>query len=124
MSNIIVMYHNPKYNKNMKYLQAYQFELRPNGAQNHRMRQFAGSCRFVYNKALAWQNEQYQANNHCKFDYTQLANLLPQWKQEASLNWLKDSPGQTLQQAIKDLERNFKNFFAKLAKFPKFKRRG
>lgn len=108
----------------MKRLQAYQFELRPNGEQKRRMKRFAGACRFVYNKALAWQKEQYQADNHCKFSYTQLANLLPQWKQEPSLSWLKDSPSQTLQQALKNLERSFKNFFAKRAEEPKFKKRG
>ena len=37
----------------MKRLQAYKFELMPNGEQIRAMRRFAGSCRFVYNKALA-----------------------------------------------------------------------
>ena len=41
----------------------------------------------VYNKALAWQNEQYQADNTFKFSYSKIANLLPQWKTE--LAWLK-----------------------------------
>jgi putative transposase len=39
----------------MKRLQAFKFELRANGGQQRQMRRFAGSCRFVYNKALAWQ---------------------------------------------------------------------
>jgi len=34
-------------------LQAFKFEGRPNGEQVRNLRQFAGSCRFVYNKALA-----------------------------------------------------------------------
>ena len=37
----------------MERLQAYKFELMPNGEQIRAMRRFAGSCRFVYNKALA-----------------------------------------------------------------------
>ena len=64
----------------MKLLQAYKFELMPNGEQMRSMRQYAGSCRFVYNKALAWQNEQYTADNSFKFSYTKIANLLPEWK--------------------------------------------
>jgi len=106
----------------VKRLQAYKFELMPNGEQSRAMRQYAGSCRVVYNKALAWQNEQYQADNTFKFGYTKIANLLPLWKGE--LAWLKDAPSQTLQQSLKNLESSFRNFFAKRADFPKFKKKG
>ena len=108
----------------MKRLQAYKFELMPNGEQIRAMHRFAGSCRFVYNKALAWQNEQYQADNSFKFSYTKIANLLPEWKKSPDTLWLSESPSQTLQQALKNLESSFKNFFAKRADFPKFKKRG
>jgi len=106
----------------MKLLQAYKFELMPNGEQSRLMRQHAGACRLVYNKALAWQNAQYQADNTFKFSYTKIANLLPQWKDE--LPWLKDAPSQSLQQSLKNLEASFRNFFAKRADFPKFKKKG
>lgn len=107
----------------MKLLQAYKFELMPNGEQIRTMRRFVGSCRFVYNKALAWQNEQYQADNSFIFSYTKIANLLPEWKKSPDTIWLSESPSQTLQQALKNLESSFKNFFAKRADFPKFKKR-
>ena len=108
----------------MKLLQAYKFELMPNGEQIRAMRRYAGACRFVYNKALAWQNEQYTADNSFKFSYTKIANLLPEWKKSPDALWLSESPSQTLQQALKNLEYSFKNFFAKRADFPKFKKRG
>ena len=108
----------------MKKLQAYTFELIHNVEQTRAMRRYAGACRFVYNKALAWQNEQYAADKTFKFSYTKLANLLPDWKKDSATAWLKESPSQTLQQALKNLEASFKNFFAKRADFPKFKRRG
>ena len=108
----------------MKRLQAYKFELMPHGEQLRAMRGFAGACRFVYNKALAWQTEQYAADNSFKFSYTKLANLLPDWKLDPTTTWLKESPSQTLQQALKNLETSYRNFFAKRADFPKFKRRG
>ena len=76
------------------------------------MRRFAGACRFVFNKALAWQNEQYAVDKAVKFSYTTLANLLPLWKQDPAIQWLKESPSQPLQQTLKDLERAYKNFFA------------
>ena len=86
------------------------------------MKQFSGCARFVYNRALAWQNEQYQLDKSFKFSYTKLTALLPEWKRE--LPWLKDCQAQLLQQSIKDLESAFKNFFAKSSDFPKFKREG
>jgi putative transposase len=39
----------------MQHLQTFIFERMPNGEQQRNMRRFAGSCRFVYNKALAIQ---------------------------------------------------------------------
>ena len=47
----------------MQRLQAYQYELTPNGEQRRNMRRFAGSCRFVFNKALALQKENHEAGN-------------------------------------------------------------
>ena len=100
---------------------AFKFELMPNGEQTRKMKQFAGCSRFVFNKALAYQNEQYEADNSFKFSYYKLQNLLPEWRQE--FVWLKDSHSQMLQSSLRDLERSFKNFFAKRVDFPKFKRK-
>ncbi|AQS50470.1 hypothetical protein PAEH1_01000 [Paenalcaligenes hominis] len=47
----------------MKRLQAYQYELTPNDAQRRDMRRFAGACRFVFNRALAWQKDRYAASS-------------------------------------------------------------
>ncbi len=66
----------------MKRLQAYKYELMPNGDQVRAMRRFSGSCRFVYNKALALQKENHAAGN--KFiGYVAMAAKLPIWKREA-----------------------------------------
>ncbi len=108
----------------MKRLQAYKFELMPNGEQQRKMRQFAGACRFVFNKALAWQKEQYAADQSNKFSYAKIANLLPAWKQDPASVWLTEAPSQALQQTLKNLESSFKNFFAKRADFPRFKKKG
>ncbi|MBW9536896.1 helix-turn-helix domain-containing protein, partial [Escherichia coli] len=47
----------------MKRLQAFKFQLRPGGQQEREMRRFAGACRFVFNRALALQNENHEAGN-------------------------------------------------------------
>lgn len=101
---------------------AFKFEIMPNGEHIRKIKQFCGCARFVFNRALAWQNEQYQQDNTFKFSYTKIANQLPQWKKE--LAWLKTCHSQVLQQSLKDLESAFKNFFQQRADFPKFKRKG
>ena len=107
----------------MQRLQAYKFELRPNGEQERNVRRFAGSCRFVYNKALALQQERHKAGEK-KLGYAGLCTLLTEWKTQAEMLWLSETPSQALQQALKNLERAYKNFFEKRADFPRFKKKG
>jgi putative transposase len=105
----------------MLRIQAFKYELMPTGEQQRKMRRFAGSCRFVFNKALALQTANHEAGN--KFiRYVEMANLLPAWKSEFA--WLRDSPSQALQHALKNLDRAFTNFFEKRADYPRFKKRG
>ena len=66
----------------MKRLQAYRYELMPNGDQLRDMRRFSGSCRFVYNKALALQKENHETGNTF-IGYVAMAAKLPVWKREA-----------------------------------------
>jgi putative transposase len=106
----------------MQRLQAYKYELMPDGEQERDMRRFAGSCRVVYNKALALQKENHEAGN--KFiGYVAMAKHLTGWRNGLDTPWLKDAPCHPLQHALKDLEKAYKNFFAKRADFPKFKRK-
>lgn len=102
--------------------QAFKFEITPNREQSHRINQFCGCARFVFNHALAWQNAQYAQDNSVKFSYTMIANLLPFWK--AEFPWLINCNAQVLQQSLKDLEKAFRNFFQKRSGFPKFKKKG
>ena len=87
------------------------------------MRRFAGACRFVFNRALARQNENHEAGNKY-IPYGKMASWLVEWKNATETQWLKDAQSQPLQQSLKDLERAYKNFFQKRAAFPRFKKRG
>jgi putative transposase len=107
----------------MQRLQAFKFELMPDGEQRRDMRRFSGACRFVYNKALALQKANHEAGG--KFmGYVALAKLLTEWRNGPDTPWLKEAPCHPLQHALKDLELAYKNFFAKRADFPRFKRKG
>jgi putative transposase len=107
----------------MQRLQAYKYELRPDGQQARQMCRFAGSCRFVFNKALALQKGRYEQGEK-KLGYAGLCKLLTEWRNSAETAWLADAPVHPLQQALKDLERAYSNFFAKRADFPRFKKKG
>ncbi len=107
----------------MERLQAFKYELMPNGDQQRDMRRFAGSCRFVYNRALALRKENHEAGGKI-INYVALAKQLTAWRNGAETPWLKDAPVHPLQHALKDLETAYKNFFAKRADFPRFKKKG
>ena len=107
----------------MQIQQAFKFELMPNGAQLRSMRQFAGACRFVFNKALALQQSHY-ASGGKYLSYVDMAKNLTQWRNSSETLWLKEAPVHPLQHALKDLDRAYKNFFKGLGRFPRFKKRG
>lgn len=115
----------------MQRLQAFKYELKPDGGQQRNLRRYAGSCRFVYNKALALQQANHEAGE--KFiGYVAMAKHLTAWRNGEETPWLKDAPVHPLQHALKDLEKAYQNFFAKRADpsatlragFPRFKRKG
>ena len=122
-SDVVEFFHRPNYGVTMQRLQAFKYELRPDGQQERQMRRFAGSCRFVFNKALALQKERHEQGDK-KLGYAQLCKQLTQWKLDSSTAWLTDTPSQALQQTLKDLERAYSNFFAKRTDFPRFKKKG
>ena len=107
----------------MQRLQAYKFELMPDGEQRRSMARFAGSCRSVYNQALSAQKERYSKGEK-KLSYAQLCKSLTVWRSNPETPWLRDAPIHPLQQTLKDLDRAYVNFFQKRAAFPTFKRRG
>ena len=107
----------------MQRLQAFKYELMPTGEQQRDMRRFAGSCRFVFNRALALQKERYERGDK-KLGYAGLCKELTAWRNGTETRWLSDAPVHPLQQALKDLERAYASFFARRAGFPRFARRG
>ena len=127
MSRLLLLNHRPNkiltYNMPMQRLQAFKYELMPTGGQQRDMRRFAGSCRFVFNKALALQKTRHEQGEK-KLGYAELCKRLTEWRYGADTSWLKDAPTHPLQQALKDLERAYANFFAKRADFPRFKKKG
>lgn len=103
--------------------QAFKFELMPTGKQQCALRCFAGARRFVFNKALALQNERHAAGGKY-IGYVAMEKLLTAWRHSEETPWLKEAPVHPLQHALRDLECAFQNFFAKRAGHPRFCKRG
>ncbi len=96
----------------------YRFRLYPNKEQEEFLNRQIGHCRFVYNKLLEIAKRDYEQEGK-KWNYYQYKRLLSELKEE--FPFLKEANSQSLQEAVKWLDRAFKNFFKGLAKFPKFK---
>jgi len=87
------------------------------------MKFFAGTCRYVFNRALALQKERY-AEGQKKLGYAELCRRLTQWRHDPETAWLAEAPIHPLQQSLKNLERAYANFFSGRADFPRFRKKG
>ena len=92
----------------------YKFRLKLREGEEQKFAQFAGSCRFVWNKALAMQDGLLRNENGKMLPKTKLLNLLPEWKAEHA--FLRQPHSQILQQSLIDLDRAYQGFFGKLKK--------
>lgn len=104
----------------VKINRSYKFRLYPNSGQTEMLARHFGCARFVYNYFLNQRMEQYRLTGKSD-DYYAQAKSLTALKKNADTEWLKEVSAQTLQQAIRNLDSAYTNFFKKKAKFPKFK---
>lgn len=106
----------------------FKYRLDPIGGQRQLFAQFAGASRFLYNRGLSLRKTAYEKEGKSIAYFEQNNELVPLKKQEGTL-WLKDIHSQVLQQALKNLDTAFQNFFQniKLGRkpgFPRFKCKG
>jgi putative transposase len=104
----------------MKQNKAYKLRLYPNKEQKVLLDKTFGSCRFVYNNALAYKQEAYE---HSKQKYTKYDSIndLTEIKKIEEYSWLKEVDSVALQQSLIDMDRAYQGFFKKKSRFPKFK---
>ena len=101
---------------------AFKYRFYPTDEQAAELSRTFGCVRLVYNKALeertrAWYGEQR------RISYVQSSAALTQWKKTEELAFLAEVSSVPLQQALRHLQTAFGNFFAKRAKYPRFKSR-
>lgn len=101
---------------------AVKVRLYPNAAQRHRLKCLFGAVRWIYNWGLKRRRSAWKERGE-SLSYEDLANRLPELKKQEETAWLKDVASQPLQQALRNLDRAFSNFFNKKLKahYPTFK---
>ena len=97
---------------------AYKYRIYPNKRQKELLAKTFGCCRFVYNHFLNKRIETYQKEQKT-LSYNQCSSELTKLKSE--LTWLREPDKCSLQNALKDVDRAYKNFFNNNAGFPKYK---
>ncbi len=105
---------------------AFKFRLNTNGVIEADLYQYAGNCRWLWNKALRMNLHRLE-NKQPLLWYGELDWFSKLWKKSDEHGFLKLSPAQTLQQTLKQLERAFKDAFDKkqpLKRIPTFRKRG
>lgn len=101
---------------------AFKYRFYPTRAQIKELSRTFGCVRLVYNKALeerrrAWTEERR------RISYAETSAMLTAWKRTSELTFLAEVSSVPLQQTLRHLQAAFTNFFAKRAKYPKFKSR-
>jgi putative transposase len=100
----------------------YKYRLQTKPETRQTFAQFAGACRFVWNKVVALNEGRYQAGVP-RLTYGDAAGALPLWKQSEEYGFLADVHSQVLQQCLKDLDRAYTNLFEGRAEPPNFRKK-
>ena len=96
-----------------------KFRVYPNKEQQNLINRTLGCSRMIYNKGLSMRNIAYASGD--KIGYNQTSSMLTELKKQEDYAFLKEVDSIALQQSLRDLDRGFKNFFAKRAAHPQFK---
>jgi len=101
---------------------AYKFRIYPTACQEEILRKTIGSCRFVYNWALAQKREAWVTQKK-SVSYNATSKGLTELKETPEREWLNEVSSVCLQQSLRNLDTAFNNFFKKKGGYPAFKAR-
>lgn len=101
---------------------AYKYRFYPTPEQAQLLLRTFGCVRYVWNKALADRQERYTTQGRST-SYVETAHWLTSWKQDPDMAFLSEVSNVPLQQALRHQQAAFAAFFAKRAKYPRFKSR-
>ena len=102
-------------------IRSYRLRAYPTPRQQRRLAREFGAARWVYNRGLetisrAWRERQERITG------VDVSRQITKLKQ-AEVPWLREISSYVLTQSLRDLDRAFKAFYAKRARYPRFKKR-
>ncbi len=106
----------------MKQKKAYKYRFYPSDEQKRILAQTFGCCRYVYNWALRQRTDAYYQRGE-RLYYEGTAQRLVLLKKQEETIWLNEVSSVPLQQALRHLDRAFRNFFEGRAEYPTFKKK-
>ncbi|MFE7299766.1 RNA-guided endonuclease InsQ/TnpB family protein [Streptomyces sp. NPDC057579] len=98
---------------------AFKYRFYPTDEQAAELSRTFGCVRKVYNLALAARTEAWARQERVNYNAT--SAMLTAWKKTEELSYLNDVSSVPLQQTLRHLQTAFTHFFAKRAKYPRFK---
>lgn len=99
---------------------AFKFRFYPTDAQAAEFARTFGCIRKVYNLALAARSEAWVLRQE-RVNYNATSAMLTAWKRTEQYAFLGEVAAVPLQQCLRHLQAAYANFFAKRAKYPRFK---
>ncbi|HET8852605.1 MAG TPA: RNA-guided endonuclease TnpB family protein [Ktedonobacteraceae bacterium] len=106
----------------MKQKKAYKYRFYPSDKQKRILAQTFGCCRYVYNWALRERTDAYYQHGE-RLYYEGTAQRLVTLKKQEETIWLNEVSSVPLQQALRHLDKAFRNFFEGCADYPTFKKK-
>jgi putative transposase len=106
----------------MKQKKAYKYRFSPGDEQKRILAQIFGCCRYVYNWALRQRTDAYYQHGE-RLYYEGTARRLVTLKKQEETVWLNEASSVPLQQALRHLDKAFRNFFEGRAEYPTFKKK-
>src|SRR6202043_3104496 len=101
---------------------AYKYRFYPTEEHKHILARTFGCCRYVYNWALRERTDAYYQHGE-RLSYEGTAQRLTALKKRADHVWLTEVSSVPLQQALRHLDRAFRNFFEGRAAYPTLKKK-
>jgi putative transposase len=101
---------------------AFKYRFYPSPEQADELARTFGCARKVYNMALAARTEAWALRKE-RINYNTTSAMLTAWKKTEEFAYLNNVSSVPLQQALRHLQTAFTSFFAKRAKYPRFKSR-
>lgn len=101
---------------------AYRMRAYPTPAQQALLGRLLGATRYVWNWSLARRSAAWREREE-RMNWVTLSRDFTLLRKAEGTAWLSELPREPFNQVLRDQERAFANFYAKRAKYPRFKRR-